>query len=97
MTEALERDLQNRLDLLLQALYRMESCLNRSFGEREEVVRSCLLALLANEHVYLIGAPGTAKSLIIRTFAGFFEKVSHYETLLHGESTLSKPFSRRRA
>ncbi|MDA8060709.1 MAG: AAA family ATPase [Leptospirillum sp.] len=83
-------DAQDRLDRLLQDLARMESTLNTVFGEREEVVRSCVLALLANEHVYLIGAPGTAKSLIIRTFAGFFEKMSHYETLLHGGSTISE-------
>jgi len=89
MIEAREMGCQDRLDHLLQALSGIESLMNADLGEREEVVRSCILALLSNEHVYLIGPPGTAKSLIVRMFAGFFEQMSLYETLLHGTSKLS--------
>ena len=90
MIEATEMACQDRLDRLLLALCRIESLMNAGFGEREEVIRSCILALLANEHVYLIGPPGTAKSLIVRTLSGFFEQMSHYETLLHGTSKLQE-------
>ncbi len=89
MIDGPERLCQDRLDRLLHSLSRIESRMNEGFGEREEVIRNCILALLANEHVYLIGPPGTAKSLIIRTFSGFFEHISLYETLLHGDSHLS--------
>jgi MoxR-like ATPase len=89
MIDGSEISAQDSLDRLLSSLFKIESLMNAGFGEREEVIRSCILALLANEHVYLIGAPGTAKSLIIRTFASFFQKMSHYETLLHGGARVS--------
>jgi len=89
MIDVSEMAWQDRLDRLLHSLSLIESRMNEVFGEREEVIRSCILALLANEHVYLIGPPGTAKSLIIRTFSGFFEQISLYETLLHGDARLS--------
>jgi MoxR-like ATPase len=43
----------------------IESELGALFVEREEVVRSMLLALLSREHLALIGPPGTAKSMLI--------------------------------
>ncbi len=80
---------QSQLDGILSDFHRLESRLNRLFGEREEMIRTCLLGILANEHVYLVGPPGTAKSLIVRTVAGAFPALAHYETLLHGGSRLS--------
>lgn len=38
--------------------------LNRAFVERAEVVRALLVALIAGEHVALLGDPGTGKSAI---------------------------------
>lgn len=38
--------------------------LNRAFVERSEVVRALLVALIAGEHVALLGDPGTGKSAI---------------------------------
>jgi MoxR-like ATPase len=40
--------------------------LNKSFKEREDEIAGALLALIAGEHVLLLGPPGTAKSLLAR-------------------------------
>src|SRR4051812_29727410 len=43
--------------------------LNERFVERGEVVDLIALALVAGEHLFLFGPPGTAKSALIREFA----------------------------
>lgn len=47
----------------------VESYLQSRFFERAEVVRGALLALLAREHVLLLGPPGTAKSQLVNELA----------------------------
>jgi len=43
--------------------------LNDRFPERQSVVNGLMVAALANKHCCLFGPPGTAKSLIVRTWA----------------------------
>ena len=43
--------------------------LKERFVERGEVVDLIALALVAGEHLFLYGPPGTAKSALIRQFA----------------------------
>ena len=38
--------------------------LNTRFPERKDVIDGCLCAILAGEHVLLLGPPGTAKSAL---------------------------------
>ena len=44
--------------------------LNAKFPERRDVIDGCAASLLAGEHALLLGPPGTAKSALIRAFAG---------------------------
>ncbi len=44
----------------------IERELNQSHFERPEVIRSLLVALLARQHVVLLGPPGTGKSRLVR-------------------------------
>lgn len=44
----------------------IERELNQSHLERPEVIRSLLVALLARQHVVLLGPPGTGKSRLVR-------------------------------
>ena len=77
------------LDALFDLIERcraIEEELNDAFLERKEVVRSALLALLINEHVYQIGAPGTAKSLLIRSLVRRLEGARYHETSMTGET-----------
>src|SRR5437773_8540435 len=43
--------------------------LKKQFVERDEVIDLIALALVAGEHLFLYGPPGTAKSALIRQFA----------------------------
>ena len=43
--------------------------LKRKFVGRDEVVDLIALAVVAGEHLFLYGPPGTAKSLLVRAFA----------------------------
>ena len=68
-------DLRGRLDALLAAF-------DAAFVEREEQARLTLLALLAGQHVLLLGPPGTAKSLLARAACAGFADASYFEYLL---------------
>jgi len=56
--------------------------LDEAFPERGNVIRGALTALLAGEHVLLLGPPGTAKSLLARKVADAVSKDSFFEILL---------------
>ncbi len=56
--------------------------LDASFLERGFHVRLALLALLAGQHVLLLGPPGTAKSLLARTLCSAFADSTYFEYLL---------------
>lgn len=43
--------------------------LDKTFAERSTVIRALARAIVAGEHCFLLGKPGTAKSLIVRCFA----------------------------
>jgi MoxR-like ATPase len=47
----------------------LRSELQASFPERQAVIDGSLAAVLAGEHVLLLGPPGTAKSALVRTIA----------------------------
>lgn len=53
----------------LDKLKAIEAELNGQFVERRTEVRALLLCLLARQHLLLIGPPGTAKSMLVRTLA----------------------------
>ncbi|EQD25372.1 MAG: hypothetical protein D084_Lepto4C00164G0002 [Leptospirillum sp. Group IV 'UBA BS'] len=71
---------------LLRALKETEAALNGALREREEVIRALILALLSGEHLYLVGPPGTGKSLLVRMAAARFPGLVYVERLLHQES-----------
>ena len=69
----------------------LTAALNAAFPERVEVLSCMATAYLAKEHSLLIGPPGTAKSLVARTFAACVGG-SYFETLLHAFSTPEETF-----
>jgi len=65
--------------------------LNAAFPERRDVVDGSLAAVLANEHVFLLGPPGTAKSAFARSLSTAFA-VPYFERLLTKFSTPEELF-----
>src|SRR5438309_1362871 len=55
--------------------------LKQQFVERDEVIDLIALAIVAGEHLFLYGPPGTAKSALIRDFAQAVE-ARYFEYLL---------------
>ena len=65
----------------------MEGELNASVLERKEEVRSLLLALVAGEHLLLLGGPGTAKSALSRALCDRIDAGSYFSVLLTRHAT----------
>ena len=68
------------------ALQGLRADLVSRFPEREAVVDGALCALLAGEHVLLLGPPGTAKSALVRALAQSLQ-CRYFEQLLTKFST----------
>lgn len=49
---------------------RIEKELNETYLEREEVIRGLIVGLLTQQHVLLLGPPGTAKSMVAHDLCG---------------------------
>jgi MoxR-like ATPase len=69
----------------------LRSELMAAFPERKDVIDGSLAAVLAGEHVLLIGPPGTAKSALVRAIAQAFGG-SYFERLLTKFSTPEELF-----
>lgn len=63
-------------------LNKIRAELQRSFLEREEAIHAMLLALLAGEHIILLGDPGVAKSEMVRFLVSALDNKSYFEALL---------------
>lgn len=75
----------------LGPIERLRQELNTAFPERREVIDGALCAVLAGEHVLLLGPPGTAKSALVRAIAQAFGG-RYFERLLTKFSTPEELF-----
>lgn len=64
---------------LVADLNKLGDELNAIFPERKDAIEVLLLSVLAKEHAFLLGPPGTAKSLLIRTFVRAITGASYFE------------------
>ena len=69
------------LDVRAQ-IQELRSQLEARFVEREEFVAGALAALLAREHVLLVGPPGTAKSTVIQSLCQSLTGARYFHWLL---------------
>ena len=72
-------------------LHQLRTDLAARFPERKDVIEGALAAVLAGEHVLLLGPPGTAKSALARAIAQAFGG-TYFERLLTKFSTPEELF-----
>jgi len=53
-----------------------------TYLERRAVVEGALMAVLAKEHAFILGPPGTAKSALIRDVVARFTGATYFETIM---------------
>jgi MoxR-like ATPase len=76
---------------MANSLQQLSRNLFPSFPERKHVIEGALAAILASEHILLLGPPGTAKSALARALAQAFGGV-YFERLLTKFSTPEELF-----
>lgn len=75
-----------------QKLIDIKNALNAKFYEREKEVEALLIALLARQHLLLIGPAGTAKSALSAELAQIVKGTSYFQWLLTRFSTPEELF-----
>lgn len=75
---------------LLEKFIFMERDLNQRFLERENEIRSMILALLSSKNVLLIGEPGTGKSALVEAFSRYIDGANYFQWLLNKTSDPSE-------
>lgn len=56
--------------------------LNNRYPQRQDLIEAMILGVIAGEHVFVIGPPGTAKSMIARELVGCLKGSRYFEILL---------------
>lgn len=77
---------------LIQKFNEVKDYLNKNFLQREEIIDGCLTALVARQHVLLLGPPGTAKTQLISELGACIEGGFHYHWLMTKFTTPEEVF-----
>ncbi|MFZ4855943.1 MAG: AAA family ATPase [Desulfuromonadaceae bacterium] len=77
---------------ITERIQSIRSQLCAGLHEREEVMTVALLAVLAGQSVFLLGPPGTAKSLMARRLSCAFKDKEYFEYLMQKFSTPEEIF-----
>lgn len=70
----------------------LEIAVNDRIVERQEEVRTAVIALLAGVHHYQGGPPGIAKSLLVTTISSLIEDAVKYENLMTRQTKMEEVF-----
>ena len=76
MTETAPLDIRAKFDQL-------DAALNAELVERRQEIRSAVLALIGEQHIFFLGPHGIAKSMLARRLAGWIGGARCFPILLH--------------
>lgn len=71
---------------------RLVEWMSRNIYEKEQLAAMALLCAVAGENIFLLGPPGTAKSLVARRLKGVFDNARSFEYLMSRFSTPDELF-----
>src|SRR5437879_876766 len=98
MTAAMARTTTKPHPVATQLLLLIDE-VSEMFPERRKVIEAVVLAILAKQHFFALGPPGTGKSLLFRTLFSAFTTARYFEALLSksrpSEAILGPPSLRR--
>ena len=77
---------------LLPKVQALLKTLREGLHERDEIAAVALLGLLAGQNTFLLGPPGTAKSLLSRRLAAVFSDAAYFECLMNRFTTPEELF-----
>lgn len=80
------------MDSLQKGLMDLRAGLNSWFLERDELIDGTLVALLAKQHLFMLGAPGTGKSDICQAICGAIEDAKFFKLLMGKFTTPEEVF-----
>ena len=75
-----------------QQIQQLRTELRSAFFERSSVIDGALTAIVAGEHVLLLGPPGTAKSALANTLCGAIDDAQFFQWLVTKFSTPEELF-----
>ncbi|MFS0783459.1 AAA family ATPase [Bacillus sp. 1P06AnD] len=76
----------------MKKIKEIQNYLNQTFMEREDIIESLFVSVIARQHMLLIGPPGTAKSALIMEFTKQLTGISYFQWLLTRFSTPEELF-----
>ncbi|MFC3041565.1 AAA family ATPase [Virgibacillus xinjiangensis] len=76
----------------LEKLKEIKQALNTKYLERETQIEGMLVALLAKEHLLLVGPPGTAKSTLSNELSNMMDGANYFQWLLTKYTTPDEVF-----
>jgi len=77
---------------LIERIQKIITHLTTDLHEREEIVAVAFLAAISGQNSFLLGPPGTAKSLIARRISCAFKDADYFEYLMNRFSTPEEVF-----
>ena len=84
--------IQNAIPFIKEHVASLVKCMSEGIYEKEHILSMSLLCAIAGESIFLLGPPGTAKSLVARRLKLVFKGAKSFEYLMSRFSTPDEIF-----
>ena len=76
-------DNSRKLDQLLEKRTELVDQIHKVIVGQDDVIEQIMIALLAGGHCLITGAPGLAKTLLVKSIGDLFDLEFHSEIIIH--------------